>query len=60
MYAVQYGGKRGKRLNLMVSKDLVAVRTHSRQAVNTTSLSRDARSLVGQFESVLTFPAAGV
>ena len=60
MYAVQYGGKRGKRLNLMVSKDLVAVRTHSRQAVNATSLSRDARSLIGQFESVLTFPAAGV
>ncbi len=60
MYAVQFGGKRGKRVNLMVSKDLVAVRTHSRQTVNATSLSRDARTLVGQFESVLTFPAAGV
>ena len=60
MYAVQYGGKQGKRLNLMVSKDLVAVRTHSRLAVNATSLSRNARSLVGQFESVVAFPSAGV
>ncbi len=60
MYALQYGGKRGKRINLTVSKDLVAVRTHSRQAVDATSLSRNARSLVSQFESVVAFPAAGV
>ncbi len=60
MYTIQYGGEKGRRHKLVMSKDLVAVRTHSRQPVSTCALSRGARKVVSQFEPVLAFPSAGV
>lgn len=60
MYTVQYGGKNRQRLKLVESKDLVVVRTHSRQPVSACALSRSGRDVISQFEAVLDFPSAGV
>lgn len=60
MYTVQYGGKKGRRLKLVESTDLVVVRTHSRQPISASALSRGAREVMSKFEPVLEFPSAGV
>lgn len=60
MFTVQYGGKRGKRVRLALSAELMAVRTHSRNAVEKTPLSREAHALVGRMNTVFRLPDAGV
>ncbi len=66
MFTFQYGGKKGKRYSLAVSDELVAVRTHSRNALiedlpfAVTPVSEKTRSVLGDFALSVRFREAGV
>lgn len=60
MLKFRYGGKQGKPISLAVSSDSVVVRTHSGLPLDQSPLSKQARQLVGQLETVVRFPEAGV
>jgi subtilisin family serine protease len=60
MIEYRYGGKKGQRLRLREAADLVVVRTRRRVGMERLALSRGARILVEQAQSVLRFPHAGV
>jgi subtilisin family serine protease len=66
MFTFQYGGKKGKRYSLAVSDELMAVRTHDRNALiedlpfAVTLVSEKARIILGDFALVVRFREAGV
>lgn len=60
MYNVQFGGKKGRTVQLVESPDLVAIRTKGNQALEDISLSRESRALVEDSTQVVAFPEAGV
>jgi subtilisin-like proprotein convertase family protein len=60
MFTFRYGGKRGKPYGLVESDELVVVRTRSRQPLDASILSRQARQMLDQFAPVVRFPTAGV
>lgn len=66
MFTFQYGGKKGKRYSLAVSDELVAVRTHDRNALiedlpfAVTLVSEKARIILGDFALSVRFREAGV
>ncbi len=66
MYTVRYGGRKGRKVSLDVSRDLVAVRSLSRGAIadptrpDRIPLSAEARAILAGYEVDLRFPDAGV
>ncbi len=66
MYSVRYGGRKGRRVTLDVSKDWVAVRSRNRGAIadptrpDRVPLSTEARAILAGFEVELRFLDAGV
>jgi subtilisin family serine protease len=60
MFTVRYGGKAGKKLQLVESPDHVVVRTVKRDAVRYTPLSLASRQALGGFAPVARFRQAGV
>jgi subtilisin family serine protease len=66
MYTVRYGGKGGRRYNLAISDDLIAVRTLDRSPVvgetpfNLTPVSEPARRVLGEFDLRARFMNSGV
>lgn len=65
MFTIQYGGKGGKKYNLQESDSLIAVRTHTREAVvgrtgEVAALSQESRDLLREFDPVASFSNAGV
>jgi subtilisin family serine protease len=60
MLTVQYGGKTGKKLLLAESREHVVVRTSNRSTLDSAPLSKSARELISRFQSVVSFPRAGV
>ena len=66
MISFRYGGKAGRRFNLAISDELVAVRTHPQAPVTrvmpyeVTPLSNKTRGLLDEFEPVARYSDAGV
>lgn len=60
MYKVKFGGKNGKTINLVESKDLVAIRTKNDEALKDVTVSRESRELIKDSTEVASFPEAGI
>lgn len=60
MYQVQYGGKKGKKVKLVESPDLIAVRTKDKKTLDEADLSRASREIVAQSEQVAEFTEASI
>ena len=60
MYKVKYGGKNGKTVNLVESKDKVAIRTVNNEELEDVAMSRESRKLIQDSTEVAAFPEAGV
>lgn len=62
MYAVsyQYGGAKGKKFKLVESDAHLVVRTHSRRATKSSSISSKAHAVLDDYSQVALFPEAGV
>ncbi len=60
MYKVKYGGKNGKTVNLVESKDMVAIRTKNDEELKDVAMSRESRALIQDSTEVAAFPEAGV
>ena len=66
MYTFRYGGKKGKSYSLAISDEHVAVRTKDRKPAigdltfEMTPMSKEARSILSEFELQARFKAAGV
>ncbi len=60
MFKVQYGGKKGKAINLVESPDLVAIRTKKDTDLESMNLSARSRGMMQAVEKVGEFPDAGV
>ena len=60
MYSVKYGGKNGKTVNLVESKDMVAIRTKNNEELQDVVVSRESRELIRDSTEVAAFPEAGI
>ncbi len=60
MYKVKYGGKNGKTVNLVESKDMVAIRTKNDEELKDVVVSRESRVLIQDSTEVANFPEAGI
>lgn len=60
MYYARYGGRRGKRIPLAVSNDLVVTRTRDARLCEQTVASRAGMEALGQCDLVARFADAGV
>lgn len=60
MPTVFYGGKEGRSYDLEPSAELMVVRTHERDPLDTRVLSRSAAEAAADLEMVFRLPAAGV
>lgn len=60
MVKFRYGGKRGRAHTLTTSDQFLVVRTHSRNLLRASPLSKAGRRIVEELEPVIAFPAAGV
>jgi subtilisin family serine protease len=60
MYKVKYGGKKGKSIDLVESRDKVVIRTKGNKDLDSADLSRTSRELVDDTTEVAAFPEAGV
>ncbi len=60
MYKVKFGGKNGKTVNLVESKDMVAIRTENNEELENVAVSRKSKELIQDSTEVATFPEAGV
>jgi subtilisin family serine protease len=60
MYHVRYGGKRGAKISLSLSKDMLVTRTKDARSLESAVSSRAAVQALGQCELVTRFEEAGV
>jgi subtilisin family serine protease len=60
MLNVRYGGKKGRLVRFAEAKDLLVVRTASRNALEDVPLSSTARRALADFERIVHFREAGV
>jgi subtilisin family serine protease len=60
MLSVRYGGKKGRVIRLAEAKDLLVVRTASRNAVEDVPLSAPSRRALAEFERIVHYREAGV
>jgi len=60
MYYARYGGKRGTKVSLVESKDLVVTRTNDARSLEQAVASRAGVEALGQCDLVASFPSAGV
>lgn len=60
MYQVQYGGKKGKKVKLVESPDLIAVRTKKGTTLESADLSRASREIVKDSTTVAEFAEANI
>ncbi len=56
----QYGGKRGKRRQLVEDEGLLVVRTKSRRPLQRSTLGKPALALMESFDTVVQYEDAGV
>ncbi|MBI4525626.1 MAG: S8 family serine peptidase [Deltaproteobacteria bacterium] len=66
MFTVQYGGRKGRRYSLVISDDLIAVRTQTRKTLledvpfSVSAVSAASRRALSEFTLVARFREAGV
>ena len=60
MYKVKFGGKKGKEIKLVESKDKVVVRTKGNKELEDVEMSESSRELLQESAEIASFPEAGV
>ena len=60
MATYQYRGKQGQQYNLDEGKDTIVIRSKRKLPLDMLPLSKKGRALVGELQSVVRYPEAGV